>query len=191
MTKNKPTLVLDVDGVLADFVGATMQFLERNYGIYHDEPLKTWDFMDTPTLRPFRRVARGHWTTPGFVAGLQPIPGTIQVVNEARHLANVRFATSPMDSNPTWRAERNTWLAQHFGAQEGDVLHTVKKSEQPGHVFVDDKFENVVEYQLAHPAAFVYMQSRSYNSDAKWGGRRIEDLGEILSVLENLWKIFN
>lgn len=189
----KPILVLDVDGVLADFTGATLKFLERNYGIYHDEPLRLWDFMETPTLKPYRKVCKGHWATPGFAAALEPYPGVVEIVAELRRWADIRFATSPMGSNPTWIAERNAWLVQYFGARgEGvDITHTTKKSDVPGHVFVDDKPDNVIEYQRTVPAALVYLRTHSYNVGVDWKGRRLDGLQEILTVMESLWKIYN
>lgn len=187
----KPILVLDVDGVLADFTGATLAFLERNYGIYCDEPLKSWDFLDHPALRPYRKAAKGHWTTPNFCADLQPLPGTVAAVQEMRRWARIRFATSPMETNPTWIRERNAWLALHFGAYEEDVRHTKKKSESPGHVFVDDKYENVVEYQGVHPTALVYLRTHSYNVDSPWKGRRCASLDEIVTTMESLYKVYN
>ncbi len=193
MIITKPTLVLDVDGVLADFTGATLEFIERNYGVYSSDPLTDWDFMDAPSLRPYRRVAKGHWETPGFCRGLQPLPGTVDTVAAIRRVADVKFATSPMGSNPSWIQERNAWLAEHFGADPlaTDIRHTTKKSEVKGHVFVDDKFENVEEYQLAHPDSLVFLRTHSYNEASPWQGRRCDNLETILNVMESLWKAYN
>lgn len=189
MPPARPVVVLDVDGVLADFVGATLQFLERNYGVYADD-LKSWDFLDHPALRAYQKVAKGHWATPEFCANLAPLPGTVAAVQQIRVWADIKFATSPMSTNPTWIPERNAWLATYFGAQEGDVLHTHKKSESPGHIFVDDKYDNVVEYQQVHPTALVFLRTQSYNVDTPWKGRRCQGLEDIVFVAEHLAKAF-
>lgn len=187
---SKPILVLDVDGVLADFVGATLDFLERNYAVYVDyADLKLWDFMEHPVLQPYRKVAKGHWATPGFAANLVPMKGTVEAVRRLRELTDLRYATSPMGSNPTWIVERNAWLNRHFGPTLNEnIRHTSTKSEMKGHIFCDDKIENVVEYRQAHPGAVVILHTQPYNVESAWDGPRVSHVAELIPIVETLWK---
>ncbi len=175
MRKPKPVVVLDVDGVLADFLKPTL---------------------DVPAVKPFKKELYALWARKGLAASLPMLPGTQEAVALLRQYADIRFATSPMGANKTWIAERNRWLGKNYGARVVDVTHTGKKSDVVGDFFVDDKPDNVLEYMKNVPTARVYLRLHHYNLEFAGsfdpgfdnGFKSVIQLNEIISdVKEHAW----
>ncbi len=197
MRKTKLTVVLDVDGVLADFVGATLDYLLAK----HNLPLKyaditEWNIVDIPAIKPFKKEIHKVWSGKGFCGGLKVLPGTQEAVALLRRHADIKFATSPMASNPTWIRERNIWLKKNFDAVRSDITHTGKKSDVPGHFFVDDKPDNCVEYAGNVGAvmrdARVFLRLWPYNDKVVITDERIEvieRLSDIVKLVEQAWNL--
>lgn len=137
-------LALDCDGLLSDFTGGALRVVEEVTGRKHT-PADVGEFDFTKALNlsadEAREVKAVISSRRGFCASLLPYPGARQGVRRLRELGHVFCVTSPWDSNVWWRAERESWLALHFGI---DVVHHAEdKSNYPADVFVDDRSKHV------------------------------------------------
>ncbi len=165
----KPKVLLDVDGVLADFNGSCFHLLNDHFDldITHDD-ITEWGWTSGHPKIPAHalRHLTTHWVhQEGFVWGMKPLPGAREAVKNLREIATVVCVTSPWRGAKLWTHERTEWLIHHFGFQEEDIIPTSGKHHVGGDVLVDDRVSNVVKWLEHHPGmGFVWAQPYNVNS---------------------------
>jgi len=148
----KLRVVLDVDGVLANFTVGVLVLVEEVTGKkFVPADVTMFDFTKALGLTTTEAVAvkKAIGAKRGFAMSLPPYPGARQGVRRLRELGEVFCVTSPWDSNEWWRAERESWLALHFGIDR--VHHASDKTVYEADVFVDDKSSHVRDWLAAWP----------------------------------------
>ena len=137
------TVLVDMDGVLADFEGRWLEiFRER----YPDEP-----FIKLEDRRTFyiddqyedRYKTMSIIGANGFYGSLPPIEGACEAVQEMAQMDNVNvfLCSSPLVSNfEACAAEKADWIARHLGRHWlRRLILTCDKTLVQGHVLIDDK----------------------------------------------------
>lgn len=156
-------VLLDVDGVLADFLSATFEFLRDWTGrSWTTMDLMSWEIFDHPELLSFKERGYEQWRTQGFCGTLQPYQGAQAAVASMQEVADVYILTSPMDSL-YWVHERDAWLKQHFGINRKNIIHTSAKYVCSGDVLVDDRHDNIVQWLEHHPEGLGVLWAHKYN----------------------------
>jgi 5'(3')-deoxyribonucleotidase len=160
----KPTLLIDCDGVLSDFITPALAVVASlgDYEVPDTELLKIEHVLPEDVGAEYMRRV----TTRGFCSSLLPYPGAQDAVRELRELAEVVIVTASFGQCPTWAWERTTWLADHFGIEPGDVVHAGRKHRVVGDVFVDDHPKHVAAWAQAHPRGTPLLWDRAYNRDS-------------------------
>lgn len=155
-------VLLDVDGVLCDFVSGVM----RAIATCSDEraDLSDWNFLDK--LSPHaKRAYLTDSAKPGFCINLDPLPGAVtgvqQLLADGYDLVAV---TSPLLHCPTWEGERREWLQHHFCFEARDVIFTARKDLVYGDILVDDKPDHVQQWS-ARWGKCGALWAQPYNSD--------------------------
>lgn len=186
------TVLLDVDGVVGDFVGAVIaaaNAVTRRLG--QDQPdftipeKMTWDVFALFPPRLFKPIEEAI-LRPNFCAGIEVYPGAVEQVNRLRSSMRVKFVTTPWRGHLTWSHERLWWLETHFGAKKEDVHFCWEKTDVHGLTLVEDKPEaaeawgrywNKTSILIDRPwnkeAAAVAMSSQGY-----WIYQKAESLQE-------------
>lgn len=148
----KLKFALDADGVLANFTaGALVVVAEVTGKKFQLADVTVFDFTKALGLTAAEATAvkKAIAAKHGFAMSLPPYPEARQGVRRLRELGDVLCVTSPWDANPWWRAERDSWLALHFGI---DVVHHADdKTGYEADVFVDDKAAHVRDWLSAWP----------------------------------------
>jgi 5'(3')-deoxyribonucleotidase len=165
----RPRLILDVDGVLADFVGHTLTLLGDMAPPGGREAFTSWEMLSVMSPEARARCAHG-WRQPGWCATMPPLPETQNAVDRLGLRAEIVYATAPMPAAPHWMYERAMWLERMFAANPASIVFTHDKSHVWGDVFVDDKAENVDGWAETHPEGFAVLWDAPYNRD--WTPRR-------------------
>lgn len=177
-------VLLDVDGVIADFIGGFRERAERICGRLMPDTCAEWDICKAWGLTPEEQSA--VWLSmdrPGVAASLQPLPGAVAGVVELACTADVYFVTSPVWSSPTWSHDRERWLINLFGKELGSkCVHTRHKHLVAGDALVDDKPSNVNSWRRAHPAGHGFIWHASYNTGE--GGPRLYGWNELIELVD-------
>lgn len=148
------TILLDVDGVCADFTGR-VRALVREVGGFMKWPVVEWDFIkaldkDVREHVEERLSCASTWNEDN----LGPIDGAGSAVIAFRKAGHrVVFVTSPWASCHEWAHVRTEWLHRFMGAEASDVIPARAKELVRGDVFIDDKPQNVAAWReagLAH-----------------------------------------
>ena len=156
-------ILLDVDGVLADFVSSALQVIERVTGkkpvpeVHHD-----WD-MFKPYPKDVEDAFYREFKREGWCINLPVYPGARAGVDLLREYADVYYVTSPMSNAPYWAHERTLWLIRHFAANDRQVVHTNAKYVCVGDILVDDKIEHLQQWERHHPNGIPVLWDQPYN----------------------------
>lgn len=135
-------LLIDMDGVLADFEGQT-QRKGREAGLDAGQlalvaTRTTWDMLDLPTLHV--EPLRALWYAPGFFASMDPILGALDTTRDLMDRHDVFFCSAPLPRHATCAQEKLAWLDAHLGhAASQRLVLTHDKTLVYGDVLVDDK----------------------------------------------------
>lgn len=183
----KPRLLLDVDGVIADFAGAAIKVMERVSGkrILPDEILQ-WEVTHVLDDEAHRKASKEAFNEAGFASTFEIYDGSVEGVEKLKELTELHFVTSPTVTNPTWVHDRVNWLAKHFGVDPRDVHHTSKKWIIYGDAMIDDHPLNLEPWLQHWPGRLALLWDRSYNQGQGSGLKRIRSWDEALAEVRIL-----
>jgi 5'(3')-deoxyribonucleotidase len=163
----KATILIDVDGVVAEFLEAVFDAVGTNKD---PEELKQWNFFSMLS-KDEGKVAEKVLEDPAFWATL-PIKDHAQ--DAVKFLKNVGhkivWVTSPWESCFGWDVARRRWIREHFG--DDDIVITKSKEHVKGDVLIDDKPANVEAWQKAHPQGRALLFRAHYNDNYRGDVRR-------------------
>ena len=181
--RRRPLVLLDVDGVLADFVGAYLDALEKVTGRRRErDEIRTWDIVKALDLAPAdaEEVARivGQ---PDFCYDLKLIEGAAEGVAALRKIADIHVVTAPWPSRH-WPGERVDWLLDALGIERLDITLTTRKDLVRGDVLLDDRFEHLLEWTRANQDSLGILWDTPHNRNldedfAKHGGNSFSPSG--------------
>lgn len=140
---SRSVVLVDVDGVLADFHTAALrivgEILERDVVA---GPRTIWDILDAFEFTDAQTAAfKQAVGRPAFCASLAPYPDAREGIAQLRTIADVYAVTAFHSLH--WVSERDWWLTEHFGFTRKQIVHTDAKYLVAGDVFIDDKVEHV------------------------------------------------
>lgn len=137
----RPSVLLDVDGVIADFVSLALGIVHDITGKrYKSDDIRTWEVFDSiPEHEREKDEVYRRMKSRGGCSAIPVYDGAMEGVARLRGIADVTIVTSPFSGSETWMHERERWLEKHFGIDHRDVIHADKKFRIHGDVFIDDK----------------------------------------------------
>lgn len=182
----RPRVLLDVDGVLADFVGAYLDILSTEIGVFAKRELIT-EFDIGKSLGLSRdesaRVKRAIGNREQLARKLDVYPGAIEGVARLAEIADVYIVTSPWNSNPTWCHDREHWLREHFGIPHSRVVHTSAKYLCRGDFLVDDKTDTLGKWQAENPLGTAVQWKTPHNRRDEWTGYASDAWDDLIALV--------
>lgn len=148
------SIALGCNGVLADFCTGALRLVEEVTGKKFDASAVTErDFTTALALNAHEAsaVEKAISARRGFAASLPRYPPARQGVRRLRTLGKVFCITTPYASNIWWRAERESWLALHFGIDHVHHADDDDKTPYEADVFVDDNADHVRKWLTTWP----------------------------------------
>lgn len=135
----KKEIILDSDGVLADFVSATLKLHNRTEShddVGHWNYYREWGMTD----EEFWDVLRG-WE---FWHNIEPYPWAQELYSELSKLGRVTIVTSP-SNDPFASAGKQMWFKTHFNLKPKNVFVGGRKElmANPNAILVDDFIDNI------------------------------------------------
>lgn len=140
MTERQIVLV-DMDGVLADFDGATELFLRQQHPHIPIAPRKNFYFSDDYQDKAQQAIIRDFQASQFFFRNLPEIPGAIEGWQRIIDLGyEPRICSSPLSSNAWCEAEKLEWVEQHLSKQARQTAVITKEKEKvDGIALIDDR----------------------------------------------------
>lgn len=141
MSNTRPTILVDMDGPLADFDKAFFSLCNS----------KGWTLDCTPFTQTHRfatdhiphsiarSLARRFVETSGWFERLPMTGGAKGYMDQLAERAEVWIVSKPLEANPTCRDEKGAWLRRNFGPEwERRLILAADKSMVRGDVLLDD-----------------------------------------------------
>lgn len=167
------TLLLDCDGILADFVSAYLDIVRgvtgRSYSPHH---VTQFSIETSLALSSDEAMVcnRAIGLAPGFARGIPVYEGAQDGLRRLQQIADVYVVTAPWNANPSWTHDREWWLKKHFDIPHSRVIHTSAKHLVRGDVFVDDKTSTCEAWREAHPDGLAVQWITPHNRRDAWDG---------------------
>lgn len=181
----KPRILVDVDGVLGDFLVPSCEILRELTGHpWKPEDFKTWDIFETVDKK-YEKPFYDACTQPEWCRNIPPFTAAVEGMRRLQEVSNVYIVTSPMGSNPRWAYERDHWLKDHFGIPTKKVVHTAAKYLCVGEALIDDKPANIEQWMTEHTNSLGLLFDQPYNQENA-PGYRVHTWEQILQVAEYL-----
>jgi 5'(3')-deoxyribonucleotidase len=137
---------VDVDGVLADFVQAVLQWANthaRRTGeqLFRRDQITEFDILKCWGIPHLWGELDRHISRAGVCAGLLAVDGAKAFLERLQKSADVVIVTSPWKTSPYWMWERRQWLEQKIGFT-GEVIFTKRKDLIKVDALIDDCAEH-------------------------------------------------
>lgn len=185
----KPRVLLDCDGVLADFIGGVMPIINSLLGTsYTPADVTEFSFAEALGMTPEQGAAvkRAIGAAPRLSAGLAVYPGAIDGVRRLREIADVHIVTSSWDSNETWEFDRKAWFKRHFGIDHHGITFTAEKHRVTGDVLVDDKTSTCEAWRAAWPQGVAVLWATPHNRRDLWDGQCTSDWDRLIDIVRTV-----
>lgn len=153
----KPFVLLDVDGVLCDFMGPLVAEINVQLGTtFKREDVTCWDPRAALGLTNKQMDAVYTMTAraPGWCRTLEPYPGAVEGFHRLKEVANIHIVTTPFHTSDYWMKERVEWLKDHFHIPSEDITFTSRKEWISADYLVDDKVETCRKWDFANRYTF-------------------------------------
>lgn len=178
MTPDRPVILVDVDGVLADFPGAVQRSLRLT------QPLEHWDVKDSlvalglPSDRVQDLTEQYEAATyrRGWCRAIEPYRYAGLFVTQLRKLGRVVALTAPFHGRPYWLQERLDWLQDVLGFSARDVVFCPSdlKPLVDGDYLIEDRPDTLVawaERRAANDPHMIrsggFLVGQPYNREAR------------------------
>lgn len=144
----RPVRVLvDMDGVLADFEAGLLRGFQRRFPGEPHVPLEErrgfFAREQYGALRPdLADKVTSVYEAPGFFLDLEPIPGALEAMREMNAMQDteVFICTSPLRKYDHCVGEKFRWVEKHLGPQFVErIILTRDKTVVSGDLLIDDK----------------------------------------------------
>lgn len=184
-SKAKPVVLIDVDGVLADFTGPILKHANRLTGnTYTEQDIEQYEIGALYPELEFQELYE-PCVRQGFCLGLESLPGADEALIELRKRVELIAVTSPWWSSPYWHHERTRWLMAR-GFRPEQICFTARKELVRGAALIDDKTSHVLDWAHKNPSSLpiLWKQPWSQSTDDYYTGIRAIRAGQWEHLLD-------
>lgn len=179
-------ILVDVDGVLADFHTEFLRMLSYTTGRHvRPEQVTDFDFLSVATTQELKLTWANVDNTEKWCYSLPPFKGIGRALFELRKTHEVIAVTAPRFGK-YWMCERAQWLFDH-GFDEDTVIFTAAKQCISGDVFIDDRLENIQSWCSHNRHGWGFLVDRSWNQGDAAGQnwQRVPDLKTAVDLIRD------
>ena len=175
MANGKPTVYLDMDGVLADFFGG----VEKMYGVEH------WKQLTNDKTKDLKKEVIDRITGSNFFATLPKFSTADALIDMVKKFTGGKFSinTSPLrGDNENSAKHKKTWISNNIAKPEDIIVtgrkesYAVDKGTGTPNILIDDRPINIQRWQGRGGYGILYQANRDSLDKVKKG---LEDYAKI------------
>ena len=182
---DKPVVLVDMDGVLADFDGATHAYLQANHPEVPIQPRRHFYYRDDYADPAHIEVLNTLHASEGFFLNLPPIDGAIQGWRQIEELGyEPRICSSPLRINKWCESEKLLWIEQYLGSKAlSSAIIDSNKELYDGIALIDDRpaIKNATHASWEH-IVFTAPYNQLTTAQSRLNGWRDPSLADILAL---------
>lgn len=143
----RPIVLLDCDGVMADFSTKCIEFINQRTGRnYTIDDVTEWDIFQSLGQEDLEPALDAAINIDEFCLEIPVLQGTKEALKELRKLSTVVCVTAPHHA-VLWPGHRSIWLQEKLGFDKQHIAQIHSKFLVFGDVFVDDNGKNVSQWK--------------------------------------------
>jgi 5'(3')-deoxyribonucleotidase len=184
-------LLVDVDGVLADFVSGLCARLKERGFTRTPEDIRSWSLEDSLTAEEVRECMH-IMSVPGFCRSLEWYEGAKDFLRLLRGAGDVFAVTAPFDASETWERERKAWLESHIPRKQVLPISGEFKRLVRGDVLIEDHPGTACEWLEDNPSGVAILIDRPWNGPKakEWNmHRRMYRASSYSAALNIIWEL--
>ena len=175
MANGKPTVYLDMDGVLADFFGG----VEKMYGVEH------WKQLTNDKTKDLKKEVIDRITGSNFFATLPKFSTADALIDMVKKFTGGKFSinTSPLrGDNENSAKHKKTWISNNIAKPDDIVVtgrkesYAVDKGTGTPNILIDDRPINIQRWQGRGGYGILYQANRDSLDKVKKG---LEDYAKV------------
>ena len=175
MANGKPTVYLDMDGVLADFFGG----VEKMYGVEH------WKQLTNDKTKDLKKEVIDRITGSNFFATLPKFSTADALIDMVKKFTGGKFSinTSPLrGDNENSAKHKKTWISNNIAKPEDIIVtgrkesYAVDKGTGTPNILIDDRPVNIQRWQGRGGYGILYQANRDSLDKVKQG---LEDYAKV------------
>lgn len=153
MEMKRTQILLDMDGVLADFLSGAIEALNRDFNRTITIERYALEFGQWGTYDYYGITQEQFWgsihSTPNFWYNLKPMPWSKSVYNMLSSFGDITILTTP-SLDPSCAMQKLQWLDNYFNIKSDAVLMGARKYLLAGNgILIDDYHKNVDSFKEA------------------------------------------
>jgi len=162
-------VLLDCDGVLADFIGGLCRDLTVRGYPRTEKDITSWELKHSLPAEE-QRECLSIMAVPGFCHALAWYEGAREFLAALVHETELHVLTAPFEGSSTWMTERKAWLGAHVSRDRVHFIDGKWKHIVSGDVLVEDHPGNAAKWLDANPGGIAVLIDRPWNSPsaAEW-----------------------
>lgn len=178
--QNKTRVLVDLDGVVRDFVGSLIRVYKKVYPDHHIKPVSSRE------LEKYFPAGAGvyKFMEPGYiediVEGAEAYPGAVEALQTWESEFEIVIVTA---QPPFVRASTFTWIGRHR-IPTNEVHINYYKYEIDGVALLDDFVDNLEEF--AGTGRLAVCLDQPWNRH--WKGPRVKSVGEFFELVQDYLK---
>lgn len=189
-------ILLDVDGVICDFIGGALQEINRimwpRGKAFGRAAVTGRDMVSALGIEEHRAEIESIFRRPGFAYNLSSIEHAVSSVRGLRDAGHrIEIATAPMKNSITWISDRHCWLSECFDVKYNEIIfaHAHQKHELDADIFVDDDPDTVRRWGEAHPDSLSVLFAQPHNATERAGLVWVKDWANLMTLINEHQKV--
>lgn len=153
MEIRRTQILLDMDGVLVDFLSGAIEVLNRDFSKTITVEQYAEKFGQWGTYDYYGITVAEFWNsihkTPDFWYNLKPMPWCNKLYSTLSEMGEVTIVTTPSE-DPSCSMQKLQWLDEHLDIRPNEVLLGARKHLLAGNgILIDDYFKNCDAFRSA------------------------------------------
>lgn len=187
MARKRKRLIVDCDGVMADFTTPALELIHRStterFTVEQINEHDIFKALGVPHLYEVLDDAVHHHR---FCANLSMYDGVKDAIETLRGYAHVVCVTAPYDS-PSWDQQRRHWLRDNLGFKKCEIVQTSGKHLIPADAFVDDNIDYLLPWKDEHTDGVAIIWDQPWNRNFNEPGyKRVYCWQDVIEIVKSL-----